>query len=95
MPRKHAFAPGGSKFRLRYVNFRNACIRYIRQNGPKTSAHLMENIRNRHGAKYGMAPKNTASLSMVLLRDNRFVSHEDVKEDKGPVRLWSVVDDAI
>jgi len=92
MPRKLAYAPGGSKFRLRYSNFRNACLRYIKKNGPRTSSHLMEHITNARGGPHGMAPKNKASLSMVLLRDNRFVSVETTKEGGGPVTVWSVVD---
>lgn len=106
MVRKAAFSPGSS-FRLKYHNFRNACFRHIKQTGPQTANQLIENVRNCRGEKFGQSiPKNSASLSAVLLRDKRFIVDSHVrsrnvlsyaKEGRSShdVILWGVADDEV
>ena len=63
---------GVKGFSLRYKSYRNACFKFIKLNGPKSSAVLIEEVRNSDNKQYKSLPANAISLTSLLTRDPRF-----------------------
>jgi len=94
---KGTFDPAANRVtKLRFVEFREACLRYIKKSGPTLDRTLLEGCRTvKENKCYNKRPRSTNSLNNLLRRDSRFYFHDRVGRDAKHSRgmIWGFVGD--
>tara|TARA_Y100001963_G_scaffold137175_1_gene200594 strand:- start:275 stop:577 length:303 start_codon:yes stop_codon:yes gene_type:complete len=71
---KGTYNPNLSKStRLRYASWRNAALKYLKENGPTSDHDLLNLVTNAKGRVFALKPFNCNSVNNLLFRDNRFL----------------------